>query len=146
MVEFRMLGPLEVLRDGRPIELRGSRPRAVLTVLLLNADQHVSTDRLIDELWGAQPPDRARGIVHHAVSDIRRAVESSAGPVVLESQPSGYTLHASRAGYDLTEFEQLLAGASASLDAGRPEPAARSLERALAMWRGPPLAEFVYEP
>jgi DNA-binding SARP family transcriptional activator len=137
-VEFRILGPLEVLDGGRPIEIAGSKRRAVLAFLLLHANEVVRTERLIDELWGEQTPRNASGALHNHVSRLRKAL----GPDVLARREWGYVLRADEESIDLCRFERLLALAE-------PLPARErsvQLAAALKLWRGPALADLVTEP
>jgi DNA-binding SARP family transcriptional activator len=140
-VEFRILGPLEVLREDRPVHIEGAKERALLTFLLLHAGEPVSTDRLIDELWGEAPPATARKSVQVRVAGLRRAL----GGDTLVTRGDAYLvrMHASR--LDLNRFEQLLSDASDALAASDPRAAVATLDEALALWRGPPLADFAYE-
>jgi len=137
VVEFRILGPLEVLDDGRTIPLGGQRQRALLAVLLTRANEVVSTDRLIDELWGAEPPKAALNTVQHFVSQLRKAL----GEAAIVTRPPGYLVRVSDEALDLRRFERLVAEAQAA----GPEDAAALLREALGLWRGPPLADFALE-
>ncbi len=133
-MEFRTLGPLEVLAEGRPVALGGAKQRALLAVLLLHANEVVSRDRLIDELWGASPPDTARAALQVYVSQLRKAL----GRDLILTQPPGYLIRVSDGELDLHRFEQLVAAARAE----EPVQAARLLREGLALWRGAPLAEL----
>jgi DNA-binding SARP family transcriptional activator len=136
-LEFRILGPLEVLADGRPLVLGGKRQRAVLTALLLEARRVVPTDRLVNDLWGAEPPKTAATSLHNLVSQLRKLV----GADVLVTQAPGYLLRVPSDEIDAYRFERALT------DARRlpPEERRERLEHALGLWRGPPLAEFAFE-
>jgi DNA-binding SARP family transcriptional activator len=137
--EFRILGPLEVLGDnGEPVALGGQRQRAVLALLLLRANHVVSTDFLVDALWGEHPPRTATTSLHNAISALRRALGAS----VLVTQPPGYRLAIEPDAIDLARFERLTAGAR-ELEG---EARAERLREALALWRGEPLPEFRFEP
>jgi DNA-binding SARP family transcriptional activator len=136
-MDFRLLGPLEVAEHDRKMSLGGVRQRSVLAILLLHVNEVVSSDRLIDELWGASAPDTAAKALQVNVSRIRRAI----GPGKLVTQAPGYLLQLDRSEYDLGRFEQLVAEASRSA----PETAAAKLREALALWRGPALADLAYE-
>ena len=140
-IDFRILGPLDVQADGRPLPLGGPQQRAVLAVLLLNAGQVVSTERLIDDLWGEQVPSSARPVLQGYVSNLRKAV----GPLLVTRAP-GYALELEPEQLDLRRFERLLGEGRADLAAGRAESAAATLRDALALWRGAALADFAYEP
>jgi DNA-binding SARP family transcriptional activator len=138
VIEFRILGPLEVARDGRPLPLTGHRQRALLAALLLRANQVVATDRLVDELWRGEPPKTATTALHNVVSQLRRLL----GDDVLLTRPPGYLLCAAPEQIDAGRFEAALR------DARGREPTERApvLRDALAMWRGPALADVVDEP
>jgi DNA-binding SARP family transcriptional activator len=136
-MDFRVLGPLEVGGDDGPLELGGARQRSVLAVLVLNANEVVSTDRLIDALWGASPPLTAGKTIQVYVSRLRKALAEDR----LATRPPGYVLYVEPGELDLARFEQLVAEA-------RREPpvhAAEILSEALALWRGQPLADLAYE-
>ena len=139
--EFRILGPLEVLSAEAPISLGGPRQRAVLAILLLNANRVVSIDRLADELYGGEPPATAVTQVQRQVSDLRKLL----GPVI-ETRPPGYLVRAGGDTLDLSHFERLAEEAGSALTHGAHERAAALLREALALWRGPPLADLAYEP
>jgi DNA-binding SARP family transcriptional activator len=136
-MEFRILGPLEVVEQDAPLRLGGGKQRALLAVLLLHANEVVSTDRLVEELWGEDRPPTAAKIVQVYVSQLRRLL---ADGTLLTRRP-GYVLRVEPADLDLARFEQLVAEARTS----EPAAAAEKLREALALWRGPPLADFAYE-
>jgi YVTN family beta-propeller protein len=142
MTEFRMLGPLEARDNGQRLELGGGKQRALLAVLLLSGGKAVSTDRLIDALWGEQPPASAPASVHAYVSRLRRALGSDR----LVRNQQGYQLVLEPGELDLERFEQLLADGRRLREHGDPRAAADTLREALALWRGAPLADFAYEP
>lgn len=137
MLDFRLLGPLEVERDGSPVEIGGPKQRAVVALLALEAGRVVATDRLITELWGESPPRTASTSLQNAISQLRKALGADA----VVTRPPGYLLAVEREHVDLHRFERILNDARAA------EPVERReiLKRALALWRGPPLAEFTYE-
>jgi DNA-binding SARP family transcriptional activator len=139
-LDFRILGPLDVQADGRSLPLGGPQQRAVLAVLLLHAGEVVSTERLIDELWGEQVPSSARPVLQGYVSNLRKAV----GPVLVTRAP-GYALEFEPERLDLHRFERLVGNGSADLAAGRADAASETLREALALWRGPALADFAFE-
>jgi DNA-binding SARP family transcriptional activator len=148
-IEFRLLGPLEVHRKHGPVALGPPQQRALLALLLLNANRVVSRDRLIDELWGEQPPATATKLVHVYVSRLRKALEPDRGHgeegLILVTRSPGYLLAVEVDQLDLGEFERLRDEAREAVAAGDPEEAARKLREALALWRGPPLADLGYE-
>src|SRR5919199_2924125 len=137
-MEFLLLGPLEVRADGRPVELRRPKQRALLAVLLLNANELVSTDRLVDALWGESPPRTALESLHNLVSQLRRVLGSD----TLVTRPPGYVLQVEPWRIDLERFRALVAEAEGEPAAAR----AAKLRDALALWRGPPLADLAFEP
>lgn len=136
-MEFRILGPLEVAEQGNPIPLAGQRQRALLGLLLLRANEVVATERLVDLLYGEEPPRTATTSLHNTISQLRKLV----GPELLVTRPPGYVLKIEREQLDLARFERLLAEARG---ADPPERAAK-LREALALWRGPALADLTYE-
>lgn len=137
-MDFRILGPLEVWDGDRQLVVRGSKQRALLAVLLLQANEIVSTDRLIDLLWG-EPPDAGGAALRVRVSQLRKALGEGGSSIV--TQPPGYALKVDDDQLDLRRFEGLVARAS---DAST-EDAAEQLRQALELWRGSPLAEFAYD-
>jgi DNA-binding SARP family transcriptional activator/tetratricopeptide (TPR) repeat protein len=145
-VEFRILGPLEVLDDGRPVALPGGRGRALLALLILHAGEVVSADRLIDELWGESPPPTATTALQGLVSALRKRLQPArAGGearAVLRTVQPGYVLATDPARVDANLFRRLVEEASGAAAAER----SAGLRRALSLWRGPALAEFTYQP
>ena len=140
-LELRLLGPLEALRDGRAVTLGGAKPRALLAVLALDLGRVVSADRLVEALWPGETPDSAPHAVQVYVSQLRKAL----GPVIV-TRPPGYALELDRGSVDLDVFARLADEAREALQVGSTETAEASLREALALWRGPALADFVYEP
>ena len=140
-LEFLLLGPLEVRRDGSPLDLGPPKQRAVLALLLLRANHVVSTTRLIDELWGEAPPETARAALQVYVAGLRKALGD--GQATLGTKTPGYILEVAPGALDLDRFERLRDEARACDD-----PAHRSalLRDALALWRDTPLGEFDGEP
>lgn len=142
-LRYRLLGPLDVVDDtGRPVELGGPKPRAVLAVLLLDAGHVVAVDRLIEALWGDEPPPSAQGTLQAYVSNLRRAL---GGPTVLVTQAPGYRLDVDPSAIDAVMFERHLAEATDHLAGGRPLDALTELDEARRLWRGPVLADPAYE-
>jgi predicted ATPase/DNA-binding SARP family transcriptional activator len=125
-MEFRILGPLEVVDEDGSVELGSAKQRALLAVLLLDANRHVSSDRLIDALWGAEPPQTAVKALHVYVSGLRKAL----GKQRIETSAAGYLLRTDGDEVDAARCEQLCSE-------GR-------FTEALALWRGAPLADFAY--
>ena len=136
-MDFRLLGPLEASEQDRPLPLGGVKQRSLLAILLLNANELVSSDRLIDQLWGGSPPATASKSIQVYVSRLRKSL----GEGRIATHPPGYILRASPGELDLARFEQLAAEASR----GPPASAAGKLREALALWRGPALADLAYE-
>jgi len=136
-LDIRILGPLEVLADDRPVGLGGKRQRAVLAALLLQARRVVPTDQLVHDLWGAEPPRTAPTSLHNLVSQLRRLL----GPDVLVTQAPGYVLQVRSEQIDAYRFERALGDARRF----RPDERRELLAKALALWRGPPLAEFGFD-
>jgi DNA-binding SARP family transcriptional activator/pimeloyl-ACP methyl ester carboxylesterase len=141
-VEFRVLGPLEVTAEGRALKLAGVRARAVFAMLIMHANQVVSSDRLLEELWPGQPPDRATDSLQVRLSELRRALRSAGAADRLVTQPPGYLLRVAPGELDALRFEQLAAEGDAALAAADAATAAGRLDQALALWRGPALADF----
>ena len=137
-MEFRVLGPLEAVAEGRVVALNAAKQRALLAILLVHANELVSSDRLIDDLWGGRPPATAAKILQKYVSQLRRAL----GRVVIRTASSAYELATDAGSFDLLRFEQLVGTARAAV----PADANGMLREALSLWRGQPLAEFADEP
>jgi DNA-binding SARP family transcriptional activator len=144
-VEFRLLGPLEVVHDGRLLEIGGVKERALLAILLLNANHAVPVDRLIDDLWGDEPAESARNSLQVRVSNVRKALRSAA-PDVIATVPPGYLARLGSEQLDLQRFERLHGEGEQALARHEAELAAKLLREALSLWRGPALAEFANEP
>jgi DNA-binding SARP family transcriptional activator len=137
VLEFRVLGPLEVVGDEGPLALGGQKQRALLGLLALNAGRVVASDRLLDELWGEHPPRTAATSLQNMISQLRKTL----GADRLQTKPPGYMLRAAPEETDLGRFERLLREARTLPS----EKRARTLRTALTLWRGPPLADFAYE-
>ena len=136
-LQFGILGPLEVLDRGEPLPLGGRKQRLLLALLLLRAGEVVSSDRLIDGLWGDETPPTAPVALQVHVSNLRRAL-GDAGEVI--TRAPGYLMHPGDA-LDLRRFERLLGEA----EIAETPAAAPILHRALDLWRGPPLDDLAYE-
>ena len=130
-MDVRVLGPIEVSVEGRPIALGGGKPRALLAMLALKAGSAVSTERLIDGLWGERPPATASKLVQLYVSQLRKALAASGDGAEIVTRVRGYELRLGRGDVDARRFERLVADGAA--------------REALALWRGPALAH-VDEP
>ena len=146
-LDFRILGPLEVRRDGRPLSLGGARQRGVLALLLLHPNEAISGDRLIDELWADDPPRDAAAALQAHVSRLRKLLEPDHGgePRVLVTAADGYRIEPGRDALDLLRFEQLVDQGRRALDGGDAAGAAKVLREALGLWRGRPLADLEAE-
>ena len=141
-MDFRILGPLEVARDGEPVVLGAVQQRALLAVLVLHRGEVVSTDRLVDELWGERAPATAAKTVQVYVSHLRKAL----GAGVIVTQGRGYRLAVAPEQVDAVRFEALGAEGRRALAGGDAARARERLCAALGLWRGEPLADFAYEP
>jgi predicted ATPase/DNA-binding SARP family transcriptional activator len=140
-MEYRVLGSLDVRDGDRSLPVASTKQRALLALLLLNANRVVSRDRLIDGLWGEQPPETAVTSLQVYVSRLRKLLP----PDTLLTRPPGYLLELEPEELDLYRFEQLLVEGRKALAHAEPERAAGVLQDALALWRGPALAEFAFE-
>jgi DNA-binding SARP family transcriptional activator/class 3 adenylate cyclase/WD40 repeat protein len=159
-MDYRVLGPLEVSDGDRPIALGGEKQRALLAVLLLHAGEVVSAERLIDALWGERTPGAAHNALQIHVSRLRKALDGSeanqpqatgdspgtASGGVLVTRGSGYVLRVQPGELDLERFQAAVEAGREALAAGDAQRAAESLREGLGLWRGPPLADFLYEP
>jgi YVTN family beta-propeller protein len=141
MLEFRVLGPFEVVEHGRPLALGGPRQRALLAILVLRRGEVVSADRLIDLLWGERPPATAAKTLQGYVSHLRKAL----GDGVLLTRSGGYVLAAEPEQVDAEQFEAPVADAREALAVGDAARARELLVSALALWRGEPLADLAYD-
>ena len=146
LVDYRLLGPFEVARNGHLVDVGGPRQRALLAILLLRANQPVHRDVLVDELWGEQPPPGAGHAVAVYISRLRKTLESAAGSPCVLTRPGAYILQVADEQVDVARFERLAEDGRRSLAAGAPERAAAQLGGALALWRGRPLSDFRDEP
>jgi DNA-binding SARP family transcriptional activator len=134
VLQFSILGPFEASRDARPLALGGSMQRAVLAMLLLREGETVPASRLMDDLWGKDPPESAANTLQSYVSKLRREL----GREAIETRAGGYTARIDRDSFDLREFGRLVAEARDL----SPAQATEHLRAALSLWRGAPLAEF----
>jgi tetratricopeptide (TPR) repeat protein len=133
---------LEVVGQDTARPLGGAKQRAVLAILLLHRGEVLSAERLIDELWGESPPGAAAKVLQGYISRLRKTL----GADVLLTRGHGYVLSLAPGQLDLEQFDRLAADGRAALAAGDAATAARRLGEALALWRGPPLSDFTYEP
>ena len=145
-MEFRILGSVEVIEGGRAVAVGGSRERAVLALLLASANRVVSAERLADDLWGGEPPARAVQSLQVFVSRLRKALREAGSDGVIVTQPPGYSALVPPDSLDATRFEALVAAARQESADGAYEQAAGTLREALALWRGPALADVADGP
>jgi DNA-binding SARP family transcriptional activator/WD40 repeat protein len=139
--QFRVLGPLEAAHEGIPVRLGGERQRALLALLVTHANALVTTDRLIEHLFGDDASEGAANAVHVAVSRLRRALRGG-DDGLLVTRPGGYVLTLGPDQLDATRFERLLEEGRRALAAGDPGAGSVRLRESLALWRGPALAEL----
>ena len=145
-MDFRLLGPLEVSDDDRPIEIGRGRRRSLLALLLMHPNEVVSAERLIDELWGERPTATATKSLHVYISQLRKELQASANGEVVLTRGNGYVAEVGPDDIDVVRFERLLADGRRLVADGDPARGGERLRKALALWRGPPLADFAYEP
>ena len=144
VLTFKILGPLEVVRDGESLPLGPAKQRALVACLLLHRGETVSLDRLADELWGREAPERADRNLHQYVFRLRKVLSDN-GRAVLVTRPLGYQIELGPEDVvDADRFEQLVRDGREGLQ-GDPAAALELLERGLALWRGPALADFTYQ-
>jgi DNA-binding SARP family transcriptional activator len=143
VLTVHVLGPVEVRRDGRPVELGGPQQRAVIAHLALDAGRVVSVERLIDRLWGDEPPRTPLGTLQSYVSRLRRALEpdrlAGSTPQILVSEAPGYVLHLPTDQIDIHRFRELVSEGRAAIAALHHAKALDHFDEALALWRGPAL-------
>jgi DNA-binding SARP family transcriptional activator len=147
-LDFRLLGPLEVLAGGRPLRLGGPRQRAVLALLLLQPNRVVSVERLADELYDGVPPATAVTQIQRQISELRALLGrelGQGGEPPIETRPPGYAIRLGPDELDLHRFERGARRAREAADAGDAAGAVARYEEALALWRGPPLADLAAE-
>ena len=139
-VEFSLLGPFMVRREGMPVDIAAGRQRALLAALLVNAGQVVPTDDLIEALWAASPPASARVSLHNYVKRLRKVLDDTAHRRI-STYPGGYLIRVDAGELDVAQFEALLGAAQTASRRGSWEAAAAASRAALALWRGEPLAD-----
>ncbi len=146
-MQFRILGPLQVLAAGHPIDPGAPKQRALLAFLLINANRVVSVDRILEEVWSGEPPPGGTKTLQVHVSKLRKALAAggSAGGGPLRTCGPGYVLEVEPDDLDAALFERLWRRARADLEVN-PGRAAADLRHALGLWRAPALADFTYEP
>jgi DNA-binding SARP family transcriptional activator/pimeloyl-ACP methyl ester carboxylesterase len=148
-MEFKILGPLEAREGDRVLACKAAKQRLLLGVLLLHANEVVSSDRLVEALWGERPPATGSKALQMHVSELRDLLEperARGGPGrILVTRPPGYELRVKPGQLDLHRFEDAVDAARAAARAGLPRQAAAGLREALALWRGPALADLGFE-
>lgn len=145
MVECRILGPLDLVVDGKPVPVGPAKQRALLGLLLLHANEVVSTERLVDELWGERPPATASKLVQVYVSQLRRTLEGAGASGMVQTRPHGYVAVVAPEQLDSVRFARLVAEARARVEEDANEDAVARYDEALALWRGPLLADAELE-
>src|SRR4051794_26699121 len=144
-MRYRVLGPLEVTGpDGRPVDVGGAKPRALLTLLLADANRVVGVDRIVATLWGDEPPPTVTGTLQAYVSHLRRVLEPRRGPreapTVLLPRAPGYLLRAEAADLDALRFPELVDEGDRAVQGGDAARGVGLLDQAIELWRGEPLA------
>ena len=139
-MEFRILGPLEVWDEGGEVLLGGPKLRGLLTILLLHSNEVVPIDRLIEDLWGEDSPERAADALRVNVSRLRKALPQEA----LTTRSPGYVIRVEPDELDLHRFERLVDEGRGLLARGMATDASERLREALSLWRGPAIADFAY--
>jgi DNA-binding SARP family transcriptional activator len=142
-MDYRILGPFEAFDGERELSLGGARQRAVLALLLLRANEALTRDVIVDELWGEHPPQTVGKVLQNCISALRK--ELPAGADKLRTVGSAYVLQLAPEELDRDRFERGLAEGRAALAAGELEDAVERLTAALGLWRGAPLSDFTYE-
>jgi DNA-binding SARP family transcriptional activator/tetratricopeptide (TPR) repeat protein len=141
-LDVKLLGPLEVSQQGRRVAIGGPKPRALLAVLALDPGRVVSVDQLVENLWPGEPPDTAAHAVQVYVSQLRKAL----GTEMIQTRAPGYVLEVDPGCVDALRFVRLASEGRETLAAGDAAAASTILREALAVWRGPALADFTYQP
>jgi predicted ATPase/DNA-binding SARP family transcriptional activator len=149
-MQFGILGPLEVHEADHHVQVGGLKQRALLAILLMHANQVVSTDRLIELIWGDEAPETAGHSLQVYVSELRKALEpgrrAGAPHTLLISRPSGYMIKIGDDDLDLGRFMQLVEAGRRSMANGAADAASVKFREALALWRGQALADFASQP
>lgn len=145
-LEFRVLGPLEVLRGQQGLPLGSPKQRALLGLLVVHANEPIPRERLIEELWGDAAPKTVNAVLNVYLSRLRRLLADGTGEQLLLTRAAGYVLSVPPEGLDARRFEALLERGRRELASGEAGRASRTLRDALALWRGPALADLAFEP
>ena len=140
-VFFGLLGPLEVVEDGRNVPLRAPKQRALLALLLLRRGEVVSVESIAEQLWGGDPPATGTKAVRVYVGELRKSL----GADLIITRAGGYAIPRDGIETDVDRFEQLAAEGRRRFDGGDAHGAARTFREALDLWRGPALADFRYD-
>jgi DNA-binding SARP family transcriptional activator len=140
VLQFRLLGPIAAFSGDQPITLGGSKPRALLAVLLLESGRVVSAGRLVDVVWPNDPPESARALVQTYVSTLRKSFARHGFPDVIRTHPPGYVIHLGAATVDADVFAGTVADARRCVTQGDDKRATELLREAIALWRGPALS------
>jgi DNA-binding SARP family transcriptional activator/streptogramin lyase len=143
---FRLLGPLQVQIGDEDLAIGGPKERAVLALLLLNANRVVSRDSIVEGLWGESPPKSARHTIAGYVSRLRKRLDLPDSQTTIETRAGGYVLRCLPDSVDLYRFEELLEQGRAALDAAAADRALEVFDEALELWRGEPLSDVADEP
>ncbi len=141
-MQFSVLGPLRIESAGVEVVVSAPRQRSLLALFLVHPNTVLSADRIIDELWGAKAPASGVKTLQYHISKLRESLGDGAG---LVTRPPGYLLEVARSDLDVFRFEDLAVTGGAQLET-QPASAAKTLSRALELWRGPPFSDFTYEP
>ncbi len=141
MMNFRLLGPLEVIGPDGPVRIRSARERTLLAVLLLASNRAVPVCRLVESLWGDEPPATARSQVQFCVSILRRKLDWSED-IIIVSQPSGYLIRVPDETVDFRRFELYISRARGAEAAGRTHDAVQLMREGLALWRGSAVSDI----
>jgi DNA-binding SARP family transcriptional activator/class 3 adenylate cyclase len=146
-VDVRLLGPVEVAVAGSTVPIGAAKQRLILALLALRAGEMLSSDVLVDLIWGSRPPATATKALQVYISELRHRIEPDrSAPIVIVSQPPGYRFGLEADKTDLGRFEDLWERARSAIADDDAELAARLLGEALGLWRGRPLADLAYEP
>jgi DNA-binding SARP family transcriptional activator len=138
-VKFRILGPLEITAGTERLELGGSRQQIVVATLLINANRFVTTDRLLEAIYGEDPPSTSRAQVQISISSLRRQLASRSSDEIISTHGRGYVIRVASGDLDSEQFQELAAAARAARDVGRYDQAVACYRDALRLWRGPAL-------
>jgi DNA-binding SARP family transcriptional activator/tetratricopeptide (TPR) repeat protein len=139
-MRLRLLGPLELIADGRSLDIGGPRQRVILAMLGLNVNRVTLVEHLIDAVWDMSPPSTARAQIQAGISALRKLFGDAGQPDAIKTSPSGYLLEISASELDSEEFTGLVAAARRQVEARNAAAAAATLRNALSLWRGPALA------